>query len=138
MAHLPQELREVMWFQHDGCPAHWARQSREAVTELFQDRWIGRLGREEEDGLGPEGPVPWPARSPDFSPPDFFLWGSVKEDVYETPPEDEDELKDRIRDAIRRIRPDTLLKLPDECLKRYQACVQRKGGHFEHLLDVHL
>ncbi|KAJ4429330.1 hypothetical protein ANN_26334 [Periplaneta americana] len=36
-------------------------------------RWIGR-----------GGPVAWPAQSPDLTPLDFFLWGCMKEKVYQT------------------------------------------------------
>ena len=132
---LPLDLHQNLWFQQDGCPAHWARQAREAVAEKFRDRWIGRLGPQEENGLGPNGPIPWPARCPDFSPLDFFLWGSVKDDVFKTRPEDPEELRERIRNSLNRIRPETLRKLNDECLARYQACILQNGGHFEHLLD---
>ena len=29
-------------------------------------------------------PVAWPAKSPDLTPLDFFLWGCTKEKVYKT------------------------------------------------------
>lgn len=38
----------------------------------FPDWWIGR-----------DGPINWPPRSPDISPLDFFLWGYVKDIVYQ-------------------------------------------------------
>ncbi|KAJ8894315.1 hypothetical protein PR048_006935 [Dryococelus australis] len=37
----------------------------------YPRRWIGRGGL-----------VPWPARSPDLSPSDFFFWGCLKRRVY--------------------------------------------------------
>lgn len=57
----PLTLRQRMWFQQDGCPAHYARRVREHLSNTFPDRWIGRLG-----------PILWPPRSPDLNPLDFF------------------------------------------------------------------
>jgi hypothetical protein len=39
----------------------------------LENRWIGR-----------DGPVLWPARSPDLNTCDFFLWGRLKQIMYET------------------------------------------------------
>ncbi|EZA62612.1 hypothetical protein X777_10243, partial [Ooceraea biroi] len=44
---------------------------RNILNESFPDRWIGRGGR-----------ISWPARSPDLTPLDFFLWGHLKNEVY--------------------------------------------------------
>ncbi|KOC62234.1 hypothetical protein WH47_03992 [Habropoda laboriosa] len=33
-----------MWLQHDGCPAHYARKVRDALNELYPNRWIERGG----------------------------------------------------------------------------------------------
>ncbi|RZC40672.1 DDE 3 domain containing protein [Asbolus verrucosus] len=38
----------------------------------FHGRWIG--------------PIKWPARSPDLTSPDFFLWGYLKDKVYQQVP----------------------------------------------------
>ena len=35
--------------------------------------------------IGQGGPVPWPARSPDLNPLDFWLWGHLKAMVYAAP-----------------------------------------------------
>ncbi|KOC60077.1 hypothetical protein WH47_09448 [Habropoda laboriosa] len=51
-----------MWYHHDECPAHYARNVRDTLNEMFPDRWIGRGSR-----------ICWPARSPDQTPLDFFL-----------------------------------------------------------------
>jgi hypothetical protein len=59
------------------------------LDRTFPGRWIGR-----------DGPMPWPPRSPDIKPLDFFLWGYVKSIVFGTPVNGLDELKTRIRNAI--------------------------------------
>jgi len=40
--------------------------------------------------------VGWPARSPDLSPCDFFLWGYLKEKVFKIRPRSLEDLKERI------------------------------------------
>jgi len=126
-----------MWFQRDGAPPHWFGDARAGVTEMFGNKWIGRLGPEEQERRNSndgEGPIPWPARSLDFSVNDFFLWGHVKGDVYKTRPADPDDLKDRIRQSIQNFPPNVLHSLQAECLKRYRACITVNGRHFEHII----
>ena len=43
---------------------------RSFLDEHFHSRWIGH-----------RGPLEWPARSPDLTPPDF-LWGVLKHQIY--------------------------------------------------------
>ena len=43
----------------------------DVLNERFPDAWIRR-----------GGPIPWPRRSPDLSPLEFFLWGYIKNIVY--------------------------------------------------------
>ena len=67
------DLQPTIIFQQDGAPPHWGLHVREFLNQTFPDRWIGR-----------DGPIPWPPRSPDITPLDFFLWGYVKDIVYQT------------------------------------------------------
>jgi hypothetical protein len=55
-----------------------------------------------------DGPTPWPPRSPDITPLDFFLWGYVKDKVFSTPVEYITNLKTRITDAFATITEDAL------------------------------
>lgn len=59
-----------VYFQQDGAPAHFAVLVRQYLDLVFPNRWIGRLG-----------PMEWPARSPDLTPLDFYLWGFVKDSL---------------------------------------------------------
>ena len=63
----------------------------------FPNRWIGR-----------DGPTPWPPRSPDITPLDFFLWWYVKDKIFATPVLDITNLKARITDAFATIAKDML------------------------------
>ena len=53
--------------------AEWCDNGR--LDHHFPRRWLGR-----------RGPIEWPARSPDLTPPDFSLWGVIKDLVYAKKP----------------------------------------------------
>jgi hypothetical protein len=121
---LPLATRRVLWYQHDGAPPHFELAVREYLYTEFPDHWIGR-----------GGPIHWPARSPDITPLDFFLWGFLKEKVYETMPADVNVLEQRIRDACAGITPDILASVRDATRRRLQYCIAADGAHFEHILE---
>ena len=70
---MPLQSRWHLWYQLGGAPAHFTLLVCEWLDHHFPARWIGR-----------GGPVVWPARSPDLTPLNYFLWGCMKEKVYET------------------------------------------------------
>ena len=63
------------------------------LTATFGARWIGK-----------GGPTAWPARSPDLTCLDFFLWGYMKSMVYETDIDSEEDLVARIVSTAAEIR----------------------------------
>jgi len=63
---IPIAERLNMWYQHDGCPSHYAAAARQILDRDYPDRWIGR-----------RRPVNWPARSPDLTSR-LFLMGIHK------------------------------------------------------------
>ena len=71
---LPLQQRMNVIFQQDGAPPHNARMVTEWLDYEFEDKWMGT-----------HGPIPWPARSPDLTPLDFWFWGYVKNLVFQTP-----------------------------------------------------
>ena len=52
---------------------------------------------------GRDGPTPWPPRSQDITPLDFFLWRYVKDKVFSAPVPDIANLKARITDPLATI-----------------------------------
>jgi len=85
-------LRRNMWFHHDGTMAHFARQVREHLTATYKDRWIER-----------GGPVAWPPRSPDLTPMEFFLGVQIRNLIFTSPCDSEDDLIARIVKAASTI-----------------------------------
>lgn len=114
----PEDLQEL-WFQQDGCPAHNTRQVMEFLREHFGNRIICN-----------NGPVAWPARSPDLTPLDFFLWGYVKNKVYEfESPENRVVLENRLREILGSITRTTLQKVTATVLSRCEKCIGNNGQH---------
>lgn len=119
----PNIPADSIWFQQDGAPPHYSRTVREYLHNIFPNRWIGRRGF-----------IEWPARSPDLTPLDFYLWGYLKSKVYFNKPENIDELKNRIIAEIQQIQPQTLTEVLREIEFRLAYCQEVNGEQFEHLI----
>lgn len=120
---LPINLLQRMWFQHDGAPPHYSHRARNILNGEFPNRWIGRGGT-----------VNWPARSPDLNKMDFFLWGFIKEQVYQDPATTVENMKMRIRNAFASVTDNMLRNVDHSFSRRLDVCIQQNGGHFEQLL----
>jgi transposase len=114
---------EQVWFQQDGAPPHYSRQVRHYLDNVFPNRWIGRRGF-----------IEWPARSPDLSPLDYFMWGYVKDRVYKTKPRDIDDLRNRIVQEIHGIPQQTLRRVVSHVYTTLAHCQAAEGKQFEHFL----
>ena len=64
LENIPLNIRERIWFQHDGAPPHFDSRVRNNLHATFPNRWIDRSGA-----------VPWPPRSSNLTSLDFFFWG---------------------------------------------------------------
>ena len=121
---IPHLKRIRRWrntcFQQDGAPPHWGLQVRSFLDEQFSGNWIGR-----------SGPISWPARSPDITPLDFYLWGKVKTDVFSRKPQNITQMKDCIADSCNNISRSELEATFENLFKRFEWCIQAEGGHFQ-------
>ena len=79
----------------DRASPHFSCFVTDVLNERFLDAWIGR-----------GEPIPWPPRSPDLSPLDFFLWGYIKNIVYAEKIRNNQDLQDRITSAIETVTRD--------------------------------
>lgn len=119
---VPLRTRMLMWYQHDGCPAHNALRARRVLNRRYPARWIGRGGT-----------VTWPARSPDLNPLDFFLWGCIKDVVYRDIPTTPEDMQERIVLACNSLQQATLEAVNNSFIQRVHQCIGVQGHHFEHL-----
>ena len=112
------------WFQQDGATSHTARCSMDAVRRLFPTHIVSRYGD-----------IAWPARSPDLTACDFFLWGYLKSVVFRNPPpHNTEELKERIRHEIAEIPADMLRRVMGNIQLRLEECMQRNGSHLRDIV----
>ena len=76
----------------------------------------------------------WAPHSPDMSPPDYYLWGYAKDRVYETNPRTLLELKREVTRVIQAIPQEQCSRVIDNFGRHVQLCLQRQGGHLEHVI----
>lgn len=121
---IPLINRRNMWLQLDGAPAHFARIVR------------GHLDGQHSPWIGRGGTVAWPPRSPNLTPLDYFLWGTIKQKVYFHVSATREELLERIHTAANEIRADTEMvhRSTRHIVLRTTMCITNNGGHFERLL----
>ena len=111
---FPQvQQQEDIYFQQDGAPAHYAHCVREWLDINFKDKWIDR-----------RGPFEWPARSPDLSPMDFFLWGVLKDMVYKEKPRTIPDIRRVIADKIATIDMELCQKVCHSVAARLVSCIE--------------
>ncbi|EZA55151.1 hypothetical protein X777_05281 [Ooceraea biroi] len=122
--HIDLNTRRRMWFQHDGADPHYANIVRDYLDETIRDVWIGKGSR-----------VRWPARSPDLTSPDFYLWGYLKDVVYRERPTTRENMMERIRAACNIIPRDVLLRTVTNFERRIQYCQQHAYAR-THMLMV--
>ena len=64
-----------LWYQQDGATVHTTTVAREWLGDKFDGRVISRLINR-----------PWPAKSPDLSPLDFWFWSVAMAELRRAPP----------------------------------------------------
>jgi hypothetical protein len=80
------------------------------------------------------GPIDWPARSPDLTPTDFFLWSVIKDHVYAKKPQNLQALKDAIVTEIQSLPVKSCRKACQSVPDRLQLCKDVEGEHIEQYL----
>ena len=120
---LPLQIYNNIIWQQDGAPPHAVREVVVYLNGRYNE-WIGR-----------NGTLHWPPNSPDITPMDTFLWGHLKNVVYQRPNRNIDELQQKIVNEIDRLNQDyNIIRDSLERLKRgHRSCFENNGGHIEHL-----
>jgi len=84
--------------------------------------------------IGWRGAVEFHPRSPDLTPLDFYLWGTLKDVVYRRKLATLVVLREEIEMACTVIHVGTLVNVAQAVVCRNQKCLDADGNHFEHLL----
>jgi len=115
-------LPGFQWFQQDGATPHSPNESLAWLQQRFLDRLISRRCDQQ-----------WSPYSPDLNPPDFYMWGYLKDRVYGNNPQTIPDLKAAITAAIRPIPREECGRVIENFARRIQMCLQRRGAHLEHI-----
>jgi len=117
---LDGEELSIGYFQQDGPTSHTSHASMAEIQSFFSDRVISK-------GF-------WPPRSPDLTPADYFLWGYLKERVYQNKPRTTDALKANITEEIQAVTAGVLARTFQNMAHRVQSCLDANGGYVQHML----
>jgi hypothetical protein len=113
-------LRQRLWFQNDGAPAHYGEDVRQWMNVTYPGRYIIR-GR----------PIEWPPRLPDLTP--MFLWGHLKDHVYVNPSRTIEDLVAR-PSSCDKVDANMLRRVRQNAVRGTAVWFEVYGGRFEHLL----
>lgn len=111
------------WFQQDGATSHTSNDSLAVVNEMFTGKLISR-----------RGDIPWPPRSPDLTPLDFFLWGYLKSRVYANKPTTIAQLKNNICEEMSAIPRTMCQRVFTNLRSRFEECVRLDGAHLSDVI----
>lgn len=115
--HLRTDSYKKYYFQQDGATPHTAN--------LVQNWMREKMGKKFMDKSK------WPPRSPDLNPCDYFLWGYLKQEVYNPLPKNLEELKVNIERETQKIPKNMLNSTFLNFEKRLNLVINAKGGHIE-------
>ena len=125
--YLLQELQDDenfqedrLFFQQDGATAHTAGETIRLLEENFPGKVISR-----------RGDIHWPARSPDLTPLDFWLWGTIKHRVYSRTIRSITHLEQCIREEIGAISNEERQSAILAFKGRLHKVISNDGGHIE-------
>jgi hypothetical protein len=93
LKYVPLHTRSIMWLQHGSAPPHFGLKVTQQLNRCYGNRWIGR-----------GDPHAWPPRSPDLTLLYLYLWGYMKDLVYQEESHTRDGLLWRIMGGVADIR----------------------------------
>ena len=82
------------FFQQDEAPPYNAEIISNFLAANFDNNWIAN-----------RGPTLWPARSPDLTPMDFYLWGRLKDLIFKLPMNSRQELEAAVVQGFASLTP---------------------------------
>ena len=115
--------KRQMMYQQDGAAPHYSISARQILDQQMPQQWIGRRGH-----------IEWPARSPDLTVCDYWLWSYLRSRVYSPAGiifESLDELKHKITSELQAVPTDMFRRAFRDFPKRCQLCIDNEGGLFE-------
>ena len=75
--------------------------------------------------------IPWPARSPDQAPCDFWISSICEAEIKRVKPKTLDDLMEVVRDFLASLDPAEGRRAVRDVRPRAELCIKMDGGHFE-------
>jgi hypothetical protein len=116
--------RRNLWFQQDGATVHTTIRAREWLSQKFGTRVISRLTDH-----------PWPAKSPDLSPLDYWFWNVAMAEVRRAPPTTLAELKNLVEAFSESLDKEEVVRSVKHLRERAKVCSHLQGAAFEAQLN---
>ena len=79
------------------------------------------------------GNVPWPARLPDLSACDYFLWGYLKSRIFISKPRTIAEVRQSIKEEVAAIPEQMTRRVMKNLGVRLEQCLRNGGRHLSEL-----
>jgi hypothetical protein len=98
---------------------------RLTTIDMSGRTWMTLPGR----CIGRRGAIEYPPRSPHLTPLDFYLWGTLKDEIYRQKPA----TRETIEASYAAITPDTLTAVLRSAVRWYRRCLVADGDHFENI-----
>ena len=109
------------FYQQDGASIHWAKTVKEKLNNGLPNRWIGR-----------SGPINWPPRSPDLSINDFWLWGTLRNEIFKEPrAQNLQDLAVKCETFFQNVDREVVKKCFLNFVRRCEICLEKNGAHVE-------
>ena len=128
-------LKDQNWsFQQDGATCHTTRSSLSYLRSKF-GHLITKVPECHRDAIDWEGTTtePWPPRSPDLSPLDFWFWNRLVEKTFCHPrPRTIPQLKNKIRAAAASIPVDEVKRSVRAMKTRCERVLEIQGRHLKY------
>ena len=105
------------YYQQDGASVHFAKSVRSYLDEWMPNRWIGRGSPF----------LPWPAKSPDLNPCDFYLWGRIYGLLSSNRPSSKDELIHALEDLSKELNASEVSRACMATNDRCNEVIQNEG-----------
>ena len=125
---LNRNLLDGFYFQQDGATAH---RTQDVFDRLSQ--WFGTNIIALDAPCKAGGGLDWRSNSPDLTPPDYFLWSYLKDNVYQNKPKNIEELKNNIKTTIEAISSDIIHNVVLNFITRIRSLIKSNGSYFENM-----
>ena len=109
-----------MWWQQDGASAHTSNVALQYLRGQFPGRVVSK-----------RGDWRWPPRSPDLAVCDFFLWGYLRQQIWDIHHNQQPQTLRALRTAIVQACNNLQQQMFDSMLTGARRCISSGGHAFE-------